>query len=69
VDREELKKLYEQKLEELETERDKLGDMFVNRVSEGAPLTDTEIVRQNEHCGEIGMEVSRLRKMLKDEDE
>lgn len=69
MDKEELKKMYRQKLDELETEREKLGDMFAVRVGEGAALTDAEIVHQNEHCGEIGMEVSRLREMLKEEDD
>lgn len=68
MDKDELKKMYQQKVEELEDERNKLEEMFNSRVSLNAPLTDSEILRQNKHCGDVGLEVMKLKEMLEKED-
>lgn len=56
--------MYDEKVSELEEEQAKLSDMFANRISIGAPLTDVEIINQNEHCGEIGLKIMKLKEML-----
>ncbi len=69
MDRQELQKLYEEKLGELEAERAKLGEMFTRRVSVSKPLTDEDILKQNECCGNLSLEVTRLKDMLKENGE
>lgn len=64
MDSKELRKLYLEKLGELEAERGKLGELFHERDCDGKPLTDAEILRQNEHCGDISLEVSKLKALL-----
>ncbi len=64
LDKHELEAMYREKLSELEQERDKLGDMYEERVSDGKPLTDNGILRQNESCANISLEITQLKKML-----
>jgi len=68
VDKKELEKLYRKKKEQLEAERDVLGKMYEDRVALGQPLTDTDILEQNGHCGNISLEISKLKEMLEEED-
>ncbi len=64
LDKHELEAMYREKLSELEQERDKLGAMYNERVSDGKSLTDNGILRQNENCANISLEITQLKKML-----
>jgi len=64
MDREKLRKLYQEKLYELELEREKLGEMFAEREEVNKPLTDETILEQNRHCGEISLEITKLKEMM-----
>ncbi len=66
VDKSKLEKLYKEKQKELESQRDVLGRMYEDRVAQDKPLTDLDILEQNQHCGEISLELSKLKGMLEE---
>ncbi len=66
MNKQELEELYLKKLQSLEEERDKLGRMYVEREKVQKPLTDHEILCQNECCSGISLEVTKLKAMLEE---
>ena len=52
------------KMREFAKEREKLNQMSSERIALGRPLTDGELLKQNETCGEIGITITRLQALL-----
>lgn len=52
------------KMREFAKERDKLNQMSSERIALGRPLTDGEILKQNETCGEIGLSIMKLQDII-----
>ena len=66
MDKQELKKLLEEKEAELEVERHKLDGLFAEKVSLNKPLTTNDILQQNDTCADISLEVTELKKLLEE---
>ncbi|BDF57779.1 hypothetical protein CE91St36_05960 [Christensenellaceae bacterium] len=57
-------------MQEFASERDKLNKMSVKRIALGKPLTDKEILRQNERCSDMSLDIMKLQEYLNEiEDE
>ena len=57
-------------MQEFASERDKLNKMSVQRIALGKPLTDKEILRQNERCSDMSLDIMKLQEYLNEiEDE
>lgn len=52
------------KMREFAKEREKLNQMSSERIALGRPLTDGELLKQNETYGEIGITITRLQALL-----
>ncbi len=52
------------RMREFAKERDKLNRMSSERIALGHPLTDGEILKQNETCGEIGLSIMKLQDII-----
>lgn len=51
-------------MQEFASERDKLNKMSVQRIALGKPLTDKEILRQNERCSDMSLDIMKLQEYL-----
>ncbi len=58
--------LFQEKMAEMEKERDKLSEMTEKRAAEGKPLTDPEILEQSRKCSALSLEMSALKAMRKE---
>ena len=66
MDKRELQKMYEETQAELKQERAKLSEMYEQRMADGKPLTDKDLLKQNDSCGGLSLELKRLREMLEE---
>lgn len=51
-------------MQEFASERDKLNKMSMQRIALGKPLTDGEILRQNERCSDMSLDIMKLQEYL-----
>ena len=49
-------------------EREKLNQMSSSRIALGKPLTDGELLKQNEMCGGIGIDIMKLQELLNEDE-
>ncbi len=54
----------DEKMRDFAKEREKLNQMSSNRISLGEPLTDGEILKQNETCSDMSLDIMKLQDLL-----
>ncbi|MEF9864289.1 MAG: hypothetical protein RR777_05030 [Christensenellaceae bacterium] len=59
----------ENKMREFCVQRDKLNKMSEERISLGKPLTDEDILKQNETCSKISLDIMKLKEFMDDTDD
>ena len=64
MDKNDIEKLYNKKLAELDQKREELDEMFAQRVTLCKPLTDPDIIKQRDSCADVSLELAELKKML-----
>ncbi|MEA5002429.1 MAG: hypothetical protein VB081_02930 [Christensenella sp.] len=61
--REALRKL-DEKMQVFAEEREKLNKMSAQRIALGKPLTDGDILLQNERCSDMSLDIMKLQEYL-----
>ena len=67
AEREMLREL-DEKMRLFAHEREKLNQMSSSRIALGKPLTDGELLKQNEMCGGIGIDIMKLQELLNEDE-